>query len=494
MLIVSLDYLYPNNQDNNELEDDMYYQDIVESIPVSAKTIAKESRCDKIISKVITFVTNDEWPTVTEPELRFYHTRKHELVVTQNCLLWGHRVVPPKKLHQHILQSLHQGHLGIAKMKALARNYFWWPGIDKDIETMSKMCSGCATTQPDPPLAPLHPWQWPEKPWQRIHIDFAGPFMNSMFLIIVDAHTKWTEILPTTSTTTSATINLLSSIFARFGLPEQLVSDNGPQFSSDEFTAFMTSNHIKHVRSAPYHPATNGLAERMVSTFKSAMKAAKKDEGTMHFKLSRFLFAYRNAPHSTTGETPAFMMFNRHLRTKLDIAKPSIKSRVADKQDHQVKSHSQASLRTYHTGDHVLVRDYRGHDRWQHGQISSQSGFRSYDVEIAPGVIWRRHSDQIVPTSSPVPAAEPALPPVPPVLVPRQAPTIATPVPETSGNSSQLPSENNAMGHPSTHPVEVRTGPPPRPDPQPSITRTNKTTQYVTRSGRVVQLPNKYKK
>ncbi|GFS02163.1 integrase core domain protein [Elysia marginata] len=85
----------------------MYYQDIVESIPVSAKTIAKKSGCDKIISKVITFVTNDEWPTSTDPDLRFYHTRKHELVVQQDCLLWGHRVVPPQKLRQHILQTLH---------------------------------------------------------------------------------------------------------------------------------------------------------------------------------------------------------------------------------------------------------------------------------------------------------------------------------------------------------------------------------------------------
>ncbi|GFS12796.1 polyprotein [Elysia marginata] len=117
------------------------------------------------------------------------------------------------------------------------------------------------------------------------------------------------------------------------------------------------------------------------------MKAAKSNKGTMHFKLSRFLIAYRNAPHSTTGETPAFFMFNRHLRTKLDIAKPSIKSKVADKQHQQVTSHSQASLRTYRTGDHVVVRDYRGHAKWQHGQISSQTGFRNYDVEIAPGII-----------------------------------------------------------------------------------------------------------
>ncbi|GFR96761.1 polyprotein [Elysia marginata] len=164
---------------------------------------------------------------------------------------------------------------------------------------------------PDPPLTPLHPWQFPEKPWQRIHIDYAGPFLNQIFLVIVDAHTKRVEIIPTTMSTTSTTVNILGTIFARFGIPEQVVSDNGPQFTSEEFKTFMYTNNIRHVRSAPYHPATNGIAERMVQSFKNAMKAAKHDKGTIHVKLARFLLAYRNAPYSTTGVTPATLMFGK---------------------------------------------------------------------------------------------------------------------------------------------------------------------------------------
>ena len=107
--------------------------------------------------------------------------------------------------------------------------------------------------------------------------------MNSMFLI-VDAHSKWTEIIPTSSTTSSSTINILSTIFARFGLPEHLVSDNDAQFTSEEFATFDRSNGIKHTKTAPYHPATNGLAERMVQTFKSAMKSAEDDKGNVKHK------------------------------------------------------------------------------------------------------------------------------------------------------------------------------------------------------------------
>ncbi|GFR69981.1 polyprotein [Elysia marginata] len=249
----------------------------------------------------------------------------------------------------------------------------------------------------------LHPWQFPEKPWQRIHIDYAGPFLNQMFLVIVDAHRKWVEIIPTTMSTMSTTVNILGTIFARFGIPEQVVSDNSPQFTSEEFKTFMYTNNIRHVRSAPYHPATNGIAERMVQSFKNAMKAAKHDKGTIHLKLARFLLAYRNAPHSTTGETPATLMFGRRLRTKLDICSPNLKSSVEAKQRQQEKHHSQASPRTFTAGDHVLVRDNRGHEKLQHGQVSAQTGTRNYEIEISPGVVWRRHSDQIRHASNPVP-------------------------------------------------------------------------------------------
>ncbi|GFO27254.1 Pol polyprotein [Plakobranchus ocellatus] len=305
----------------------------------------------------------------------------------------------------------------------------------EDIEKMAKSCSGCAMSQPDPLLTPLHPWRWPDKPWQRIHIDYAGPFLNFMFLVIVDAHTKWVEIIPTATSTSSATINILSTTFARYGIPEQVVSDNGPQFTSEDFRAFISSNGIKHTRSAPYHPATNGLAERMVQSFKNAMKAAKHDEGSMNLKLARFLLAYRNSPHSTTGESPASLMFGRLLRTRLDICTPSIQTHVTGKLQKQEQHHSQASPRTFSTGDHVLVRDYRGYERWQHGQISSQTGTHNYEIEISPGVIWRRHSDQIVLASNPVPPPQvtvitlPVASPIRPqdVQIPGQSSTITSP-------------------------------------------------------------------
>ena len=156
------------------------------------------------------------------------------------------------------------------KVKAIASSYVWWPKIDKEIEEITKRCTGCMQTQSNPRKVPIHPWEWPCKPWQRIHIDFAGPMLDKQFLVIVDAHSKWPEVFPMNKTTTAKTIELLRTVFARNGLPEQIVLDNGPQFNSTEFENFMKESGITHFRSAPYHPATKWLAERFLRTFKKA--------------------------------------------------------------------------------------------------------------------------------------------------------------------------------------------------------------------------------
>ena len=199
-------------------------------------------------------------------------------------------------------------------MKGVARSLVWWPGIDQAIEQLAKGCSDCSHIQNLPPLSPLHPWIWPSKPWQRVHIDFAGPFRGYMYLLIVDAHSKWPEVLLMTSTTAEKTINVLRQVFSRNGIPEQIVSDNGPQFVSQEFKDFIKSNGIKHHLSAPYRPATNGLVERFVQTMKQAIRAAGSHN--VQKSLDRFLLAY-NSPHSTTKETPAMLFMGRSLRSIL---------------------------------------------------------------------------------------------------------------------------------------------------------------------------------
>ncbi|XP_039465072.1 uncharacterized protein K02A2.6-like [Oreochromis aureus] len=171
--------------------------------------------------------------------------------------------------------------------------------MDETIEREVQACEECHKHHKSPPTAPLHPWEWPESPWSRIHVDYAGPFLGKMFLIIVDAHSKWMDVYPVKFSTSQVTIEKLRQSFSVFGPPKMLVSDNGTCFTSAEFESFMKQNGIDHVRSAPFHSSSNGLAERAVQTFKEGMKKVKGD--TLQTRLSRFLFSYHITLHATTG-------------------------------------------------------------------------------------------------------------------------------------------------------------------------------------------------
>ena len=160
-------------------------------------------------------------------------------------------------------------------MKSLACMFVWWPGLDSDIEQIVRKCDECQSVQSSPPLAPLHPWKWPTCPWSRLHLNFAGSLFGKMFLILIDSHSKWIEAFCTTNATANTVIEALRSTFAQFGLPDTVVSDNGPCFVSQEFRQYLQQNGIKQITAAPYYPATNGLVERAVQVVKRGLKKVK---------------------------------------------------------------------------------------------------------------------------------------------------------------------------------------------------------------------------
>ncbi|XP_032888189.1 uncharacterized protein K02A2.6-like [Amblyraja radiata] len=381
---------------------ELFHMSICEVLPVDNKRIERETRNDRTLSGVYD-VTVRGWPAEGDSRFPQYSARREQLSTCRGTVMCGSRVVIPQKLQKQILEELHVGHLGCTKMKSLARAYVWWPGIDGQIEELAKNCSGCRLEQKTPPLAPIHPWEWPSGPWKRVHIDYAGPFQESMFLVVVDAHSKWPEVIKMSSTTSQKTIVTLRTIFARYGLPEQICSDNGPQFVSEDFKKFLKTNGIKHYTSAPYHPATNGLAERFVQTFKKALKAMKHEDLPMQHKLDNFLFNYRNAVHAVTGQSPAMVFFNRQLGSKLDLVRPDLRRQVEQKVFHCAP---QRLTRSFQVGEAVLARDYRN-QKWQPGVVAEVQGPLMYAVNMADGQI-RRHVDQIV-QSTIAPHLEPRL-------------------------------------------------------------------------------------
>nr|XP_024658736.1 uncharacterized protein K02A2.6-like [Maylandia zebra] len=322
---------------------EVFYASQLDTLPVSVAEIRRDTLSDVTLSRVLEMVITGRFPATkdTDQELSPYLMRRHELTIQQRCLMWGLRVVVPPKLRSHVLKELHTAHPGMVRMKSLARSYVWWPGIDSQIELQAKACHSCQRVQKEPGLAPLHPWLWPSCPWERIHVDFAGPFESHMYLVVVDAHSKWPEVHIMDSTTVGKTIQVLRGLFSRHGIPHVLVSDNGPQFCSEEFRVFLKANGVKHIRSAPYHPATNGLAERFVQTFKHALKASRGCATTM--------------PTATLQG------------------------------------------QTFTVGEPVLVRDYRkGEDKWTHGVVLEKTGPVSYKVNVGAQGVWKRHVDQML--------------------------------------------------------------------------------------------------
>ncbi|XP_026566883.1 uncharacterized protein K02A2.6-like, partial [Pseudonaja textilis] len=232
------------------------------------------------------------------------------------CLLWGTRVVIPTSLRTRVLEALHEGHPGIVRMKALARSYVWWTGLDEDIVNWVSSCSICQESRPAPPIATPTRWESANAPWSRIHIDLAGPVHGKMFLVVVDAYSKWIDVAQLSTTTTLAITNVLTRLFVTHGLPDSIVSDNGPQFASVEFSRFAANLGIRHIFTAPFHPASNGLAERAIRTTKEALARFGRDD--WHHKLARFLMSQHSTPCAVTNKSPAELLMGRRLRTVLD--------------------------------------------------------------------------------------------------------------------------------------------------------------------------------
>ena len=372
---------------------------------LNCKLLAKATRVDPILSKVVHCVL-EGWPENTEKkpdhassrshnesEMKVFWSKRNELSVDSGCLMWGSRVVIPIKMREDILKMLHSTHMGMCSMKSLARGYLWWPGLDREIERVAKKCEACNLNQRLPNRVPPHPWQKPSGPWERIHVDFAGVFLGYMWLLVVDAYSKWLEVFRMSigATKTSDTIKVLRSVFCRYGLPKSCVSDGGPQFISEEMKTFMKRNGIHHTTSPPYHPASNGQAESLVGKFKVAMKKMKHSNPDIMLNLQNWLMSYRNTPHSFTGVEPSVLMMGRRSRTALSLLHPLHQDNNQPKSEVDTKSQPQ---RMFEVGDKVLFWNVLK-KTWTPGVVTKLEGSRVLNISSQDGTV-RKHLDHVV--------------------------------------------------------------------------------------------------
>ena len=178
-------------------------------------------------------------------------------------------------------------------------------------------------------------------------------------------------------------------MFVVQGLPKTIVTDNGSSFTSTVFKEFLDSNGIRHIKSSPYQPSTNGLPERAVQSFKNALM--KIQGGSLRCRLTGFLFRYRLTPNTTTSYSPAEMLMGHRPRSHIDLLHPDIGKKVEERQQKQISSTSNRVTRNFKVGDKVFARDFQSNKlKWLPGEINKVSGPLSYHVKIAQGVI-RHH-------------------------------------------------------------------------------------------------------
>ena len=384
--------------------------------PTDPKVMVKESAADPVISSVMRYI-RDGWPrenaddtATTGPYRKIVET----LSVSGGCLFNGSRLVIPPSQQPKVLQLLHQGHFGIQRMKQLARTAVYWPNIDKDIVSLCQQCTACAENQNKPKKEMNHPWMMPEKPWSRLHIDHAINFMGSNWLVLVDSYSKYPCIHPTQSTSTKATTELLEENFAHFGYPHTLVTDNATTFTSAEFQQWCADRGITHLTGAPYHPATNGAAERLVQTFKQALR---KSDLPPRRALPEFLQQYRRMPLST-GFSPSELLNGRQIRTRIDallpthahltqkrqtLRAPGVDTNTGDKSSPEYKVGTLCYALCYSTR-------HGKEPRWVPATVTKRSGERNVSVRILPdGPIWRRHIEQLRPRHTSLEDDEPPI-------------------------------------------------------------------------------------
>ena len=396
--------------DREERDDDTRMVCAIEDInnrlsSTDHNSLARESSKDPVISNVIRF-TREGWPPKKDEEgteMQRFRQLADSLSIINGCLLYCSRVVVPTSQRRQVLEQLHLGHFGIQKMKQLARTAVYWPNIDVDIEATCRYCIACGEHQNKPSKPALHPWMLPEKPWSRIHLDHAINFLGSNWLVLIDAYSKYPCIHPTQAVTTKATIDLLEQDFALFGYPHTLVTDNATTFMSYEFQSWCKDRGITHLTGAPYHPSTNGAAERLVQTFKQALK---KSSLPPKQALQEFLMQYRRTPNAT-GYSPSELLNSRQIRTKIDTLLPSPAHAAQGKQAKEATKSQQQEMvarlaHGYNIGDSVYAlyfgprRDKE--PRWVPAIVTKRRGTRTFNVRVYPrGPTWRRHVEQLQP-------------------------------------------------------------------------------------------------
>ena len=273
-------------------------------------------------------VVLEGWPdnkSQVKKGIAAYWDFREQISVHDGVLFKGERVIVPENLRSDMLKRVHQAHQGSKACKRRARELLYWLGMSQDIEEVVRSCSVCNLHSKSQCKEPFKPHEVPEGPWKKVGADLFL-FGGQEYLIMVDYYSFWFEVELLKDTTSRAVITRMKSQFARYGVPEEVITDNSPQFRSKDFDAFVRSWSFTHTTSSPYFPQSNGMVERAVQEVKRILGKAKEDGSDPYLAMLNA----RNTPRDNIVGSPAQRLHSRRLKTVLPKSRKLLKPQVVD--------------------------------------------------------------------------------------------------------------------------------------------------------------------
>ena len=335
---------------------------------VTLEQVQEAMRGDRLMKKLVKAVQTGQ--DRAEMGKSVYGKVLTELSYAQGVLVRGDRVVIPDSLLAEVIALAHEGHPGIELTLRNLRDRVWFPNMNKLVTEYVATCLGCTAAVPHNPPAPIVNRETPEGPWKVCAADYKGPIGGNRgyyFHVLVDTYSKWPEVTVTKSTKFEKLYPELDKSFACHGYPDKIIHDGGPPYNSQQWKDYAKRSGFETDLCTPEHPQANGQAEKMMSSIVKLTHASISEDKDPKEEITKFLLMYRNTPHSSTGQSPASLMMERKIKTKLPtiIAPPtSARHQQAQEKDSQSKAkhkayadrHRRARHRLIQVGDKVLVK------------------------------------------------------------------------------------------------------------------------------------------
>ena len=372
---------------------------MIQSLPMTEHRILeikKATESDDEMKLLKSIIING-WPgdkLQLPPEVLPDFSIRDELSVQDGIIFRGERAVIPAELRNVLKEKIHSSHLGIEGCLRRAREAIYWPNMNADMKDYISKCSVCRSTSDCQQKETMMPHAIPDRPWAKIGVDLFS-LNNRDYLITVDYYSNFWEVDNLSSTESISVIRKLKAHFARYGIPDVVMSDNDPQFSSERFAKFAETWEFQHDTSSPGHSQSNGKAESAVKTAKKLMKRAELSKSEIYLSF----LDHRNTPNDS-GYSPAQCLMNRRTKTLLPVTSNLLKPEISvnrhrslcvsqQRQKSYYDKHSK-DLRSLEEGDVVRMKPFHG-QQWKKATVCKRLADRSYRVETSDGGAYNRN-------------------------------------------------------------------------------------------------------